>query len=978
MFIFDLISFTLLVILLLINELNLIIIYYYEIQYIMSKSERNYGERHSRASLKNNFFNVSFRLGVLPLATRRETVIQREIGRLEDIFEDKSKASPTFDKKALNMGSLIFATYPGQTTVKKHNKNYLKILNDLKKLLPIFNSNKKLEQFSSQKSKATIDINKTCIIEIALEESNVKFNISEIHQLFNKPPEERTFEDLLKLIKYLASTKFCRYFLKENLTKESVDKMLVFCGSEMQIKDYPKKTEVFKIGDLPDNFYLIFGGEVEILKPVQYQVHMNGGEYFYYLMKLRKQKETYIYNLTINENQSAFPVKSTDINNLHWIYINIMLNLIYSGTVINFEEVLNICDVTGEQIGIKMSDESQHLITYILQNRELINHNIPGFHPDKLHYYSYFQGNIIQENSKKKQVNLYELKTFLTLEEGAHFGDMALDSKTTRNATIRTKTETSLLYIDAKLYEENLAKEKQVIAIKEISFLQQSFFFADINLQTFEKKYFNYFIIEDKLQGEVLCSENDVINEIYFIRKGIISLYSTKSPIEIHNFLYTLAKNNPNHQSHRGIQYSPLKTNIRELKKELLTKRSQKLFDINNCEIIGLESFFFDLPCFVTAVVKSKNARVIKLSVEHLKKIFSEDNRSFRKAKIFTNEKIDMWYKRFLNINNTNLTTIDNRKFYIEKERKSQIEEDYQKKERLRLIQQRNYEQDHNERKRKRYEKNNSVLIPTKRIMLDTTKLKLMSTLNEIKSKDKEMRNKAYLKLQQGINKSNSYDGTSTFFLAEKRKYLPERFDYPKKQETNQIISTVFENQILQKLRETTNNIKLVPETDKIQEETLSKSTSMNGIVKSILKNENKKKATMNNYDNDFNKGNVPIPGKNKRTGSHEVKKKLFHKGPYISQETKEKLEHFGIFNHIHAKMKQNDKVNGDILEHELGFNVTSSLPKCLNESIERRKKLQNCIFKKQQNYIKYKKGISNKLNYDFFDKQNENNYSKS
>jgi hypothetical protein len=130
----------------------------------MSKSERNYGERHSRASLKNNFFNVSFRLGVLPLATRRETVIQREIGRLEDIFEDKSKASPTFDKKALNMASLIFAAYPGQTTVKKHNKNYLKILNDIKKLLPIFNSNKKLEQFSSQKSKATIDINKTCII----------------------------------------------------------------------------------------------------------------------------------------------------------------------------------------------------------------------------------------------------------------------------------------------------------------------------------------------------------------------------------------------------------------------------------------------------------------------------------------------------------------------------------------------------------------------------------------------------------------------------------------------------------------------------------------------------------------------------------------------------------------------------------------------------------------------------------------------
>ena len=136
-----------------------------------------------------------------------------------------------------------------------------------------------------------------------------------------------------------------------------------------------------------------------------------------------------------------------------------MLELIYSGIIINFEEVLNICDVTKEQIGIKLLDENQHLITYILQNRNSITRHIPGFSSDTLHYYSYLKANIVQEDSKKKLVTLYELKAFLTLDEGSHFGDMALDSKTTRNATIRTRTETSLLYIDANLYEENLAKE---------------------------------------------------------------------------------------------------------------------------------------------------------------------------------------------------------------------------------------------------------------------------------------------------------------------------------------------------------------------------------------------------------------------------------------------------------------------------------------------------------------------------------------
>jgi tRNA-dihydrouridine synthase len=78
-----------------------------------------------------------------------------------------------------------------------------------------------------------------------------------------------------------------------------------------------------------------------------------------------------------------------------------MLNLIYTGMIINFEEVLELCGVTQDKLGIKNQiDDNLQLIPYLLYNRDIISRIIPGFPDETLHFYSYLKANILPENNK--------------------------------------------------------------------------------------------------------------------------------------------------------------------------------------------------------------------------------------------------------------------------------------------------------------------------------------------------------------------------------------------------------------------------------------------------------------------------------------------------------------------------------------------------------------------------------------------------
>ena len=54
-------------------------------------------------------------------------------------------------------------------------------------------------------------------------------------------------------------------------------------------------------------------------------------------------------------------------------------------------------------------------------------------------------------------------KPFLSLETNDYFGDSALDSKTTRNATIIASEDTDVGYLEMGLYNSNLGEEDSPI-----------------------------------------------------------------------------------------------------------------------------------------------------------------------------------------------------------------------------------------------------------------------------------------------------------------------------------------------------------------------------------------------------------------------------------------------------------------------------------------------------------------------------------
>ena len=86
------------------------------------------------------------------------------------------------------------------------------------------------------------------------------YNIEEIFKIIDivkKQPEIRTMNDLLKIVKYLTITKLGKYFKEEFEQKDVFEKLITFCGVEMRYKLFKKGETIFKIGELPDYFYMI-------------------------------------------------------------------------------------------------------------------------------------------------------------------------------------------------------------------------------------------------------------------------------------------------------------------------------------------------------------------------------------------------------------------------------------------------------------------------------------------------------------------------------------------------------------------------------------------------------------------------------------------------------------------------------------------------------------------------------------------------
>ena len=494
------------------------------------------------------------------------------------------------------------------------------------------------------------------------------FTIFDYIDIIKISPNKRTMRDIYMISNLLSTTKLGKYFKDEfDDNKEIYEKLITFCSVELQYKRYQKGQKIFNIGDLPDFFYIILYGKIDIVKPIQKKVEFTGNQYFRYLMDLKRTGDNYTYNLCLKNNTNYYFISNEEEHLMPYIYILINLEKINIDYQINFREVLSTVDISPLKLALTERTASNN--NFLRQNMKIIKNCLPyDISDDLLSKYDF-----IFDNKIKNEIIIYEQTKFLSLETNDYFGDSALDVKTTRNATIIASEDTDLGYLEMNSYIHNIGEEKSKLIKKKIKFLKTNFFFKKIDKTKFEKKYFGYFISTIYKKGDILFKENDKPLFAYFIEEGKVELSSKKNPIEMEATIealsekrkdiisntMTINKDNNNDDEKKDYIYTKISNNLNDLIEYINKKENNKILILKKNEDIGIISFYFKCPYITDCTVISNKAKIFKINSNYLTEILSNEPNCISDLIKRVEDKLRLIHERFFNINNTKLLIAD-------------------------------------------------------------------------------------------------------------------------------------------------------------------------------------------------------------------------------------------------------------------------------------------------------------------------------
>ena len=494
-------------------------------------------------------------------------------------------------------------------------------------------------------------------------------NIADILYIVEKVkinPEKRKMKDVLEIVKFLTSTKLGKEFKEGFEQKDIFEKLITFCGVEIRYKFFKKGETIFRIGDLPDFFYIILLGKVDILKPLPKTVSLTGNQYFSYLMNLKKSKDEHLFDLCIKANiKTHYRIDSDDVEVLKYIYIYIVLEQINRKKKINFREALNLVDMSYKELDLNKEQLSD--LNYIIENMKKIKLKIPDISTTTISKYLF-----LRDISIKRDTTIYYYSSFLTLDSKSHFGDSAMDSNTTRNATITAAEDTHTAYISCNSYFHNVVVEKVAIIDKKVEFLHSNFIFKRVNQKRFEQKYYGLFIRNHYKKGDIIYKEGTNPSNVYFIEEGNVELYSSKNIYELEKVIEYLEEKRKNFMKNKGdneykeqdiiLTYSKINYEVNDLRNDIIKKNRNKIFLLKDNEDLGLLSFYFGYPYLATCIVTSASAKIYQIDNKYLSDMILKEPIIYRTLINRIEEKLSLFHERLFNINNTKLLLADHQK----------------------------------------------------------------------------------------------------------------------------------------------------------------------------------------------------------------------------------------------------------------------------------------------------------------------------
>ena len=490
-------------------------------------------------------------------------------------------------------------------------------------------------------------------------------------------PNERNIQDLHKIAFFLSGCSLINGLLyTAQKRQKDIEKLIYDISFRIKYKFIPKDYILFRIGDIPDNFYTIVQGKVEILKPKKYIEEKNCLEYLNILVDYERKEEFYLLNEIINLNFHLFEIRKRDLNEIKLSMIKNLLDEYFKNTwIIKGEKIINIIkDYNYEKEILANIDIDNDMILdlrnhYNKKKLKQLKDDIYKFLPEVFSQKMKKILQIINDKENIKKVTLLKYSQIVELKDKDFFGDTAFDTKSNRNATVHTLEDTHLCYLEKEHYDLLLRVDKKSQRLSSLHFLYDNFFLKHLSQDIFANAFFNNFIYEEKPKNSILFEQYSPSNFLYLIKTGEIELSNKSSIVQMYFLTKYLSQLNLEDNAKEYIKkvknfdtskLAPVvKNDFYFMKKDLTKKKNYFLFNVLSKDLVGLESLVFDMPYLYTAKVISKSAFLYKIEKSILFQLIKNyDNILAHMAKD-GKQKMKLILERFIENNRFQIKMVD-------------------------------------------------------------------------------------------------------------------------------------------------------------------------------------------------------------------------------------------------------------------------------------------------------------------------------
>ena len=530
-------------------------------------------------------------------------------------------------------------------------------------------------------------------------------------QILCTPPDERT-EDQNEIIKsyILDISNIPKKFSLDNIEEKDYKEIIAHSVKTCQYKIIKHLGElIYNINEESDFFYIILKGNVKIFDLKKFSKEMNGHSYYDILLNYRNKKENYLLKKTIDENFHNYPVEYNDMKIIDKIMIKLNLMkletdndpnidpdyleylLKYYGsslTEFRLETYRDVLKKKNEKtirynkilIEQKKEDKVKPLLEYNIydarlhsnKNRKILQNQLNYISPEICRKYYFFM------NENNENISYYELIEDKLRTNNEYFGDLENNRYTQRALGYSENLE--LLKFSNEIYKDFIKRERAKIIDSQANFFLNNFFFEKITKEHFIRYYFPLFESINFILNQIIISENEKVEYIYFIKSGIVKLISNRSILENY-IIIDLIKNvttkneaseSEENENKKNIKDYVFKTDTQLLKKELNIKHKSHLITYQKNQALGYECFYFGINYLYTAIAESKEVKLYRIKIKHLIEILKEKGQIGYKHLIKKAENtMKLLLERFTLINNDLMKFYD-RKF-LDKKNLNQI-----------------------------------------------------------------------------------------------------------------------------------------------------------------------------------------------------------------------------------------------------------------------------------------------------------------